>query len=130
MKAAATIYVTTLESMAAFYADCFAFDVVDAEPGEYALLDSDSWTLAVVRVPPDVAATISRSVPPARRESTPIKLTFDVPSLEETGARIADLGGRVEGAAWEFNGFRHRDMVDPEGNVGLLREPVAPLPER
>jgi catechol 2,3-dioxygenase-like lactoylglutathione lyase family enzyme len=125
MKAAATLYVTALDSMAAFYVDGLGFDVVDTAPGDYALLESDWWEIALVQVPPRIAEAITLEVPPRRRETTPIKLTFDVASIEGVRPRIANLGGRVEGEGWEFRGFRHRDVVDPEGNVGLLREAVA-----
>jgi catechol 2,3-dioxygenase-like lactoylglutathione lyase family enzyme len=126
VKAAVTLYVSALDPMAAFYADGLGFEVVDTAPGDYTLLESAAWALSLVQVPPRVAETITLEVPPRRRETTPIKLTFEVPSIEGVRPRIADLGGRVEGDAWEFRGFRHRDVVDPEGNVGLLREAVAP----
>jgi hypothetical protein len=100
--------------------------VVDDVPEEYRVLESASWVLSIVLVPPFVAEAMSLELPPLRREATPIKLSFDVPSITGARARIVELGGRVEGELWEFRGFRHRDVVDPEGNVGLLREAVDP----
>jgi catechol 2,3-dioxygenase-like lactoylglutathione lyase family enzyme len=126
MKAAATLYVMALDAMTAFYTDALGFEVVDAAPGEYAVLESASWVLSLVRIPSHLADAVTLDVPPRSREATPIKLTFEVASLEGPEPRIVDLGGRVEGHVWEFRGFRHRDLVDPEGNVGLLREAVAP----
>jgi predicted enzyme related to lactoylglutathione lyase len=122
---AATMYAKHLDPMAVFYATSFDMSEVASEPGDYRVLESDGWTLSVVQVPDDVADTIELSVPPARREGTPIKLTFDVASIAAAEATIAAHGGRVDGEAWEFRGCRHRDFVDPEGNVGQLREPVA-----
>jgi catechol 2,3-dioxygenase-like lactoylglutathione lyase family enzyme len=110
MKPAVTLYVTALEPMVAFYAEGLGFEVVDDVPEEYRVLESASWVLSIVLVPPFVAEALS----------------FDVPSITGARARIVELGGRVEGELWEFRGFRHRDVVDPEGNVGLLREAVDP----
>ena len=110
--------------MAAFYGTCFGMVEVAAEPGDYRVLESDSWTLTIVQVPAAVAATIKLDDPPARREGTPIKLSFDVVSIAAARRAITDDGGGVDDSMCEFRGFRHCDFVDPEGNVGQLREPV------
>jgi hypothetical protein len=47
--AAATVYVTALEPMCAFYEGCFGLTLVDFAAGEYCLLESDAWTLALER---------------------------------------------------------------------------------
>jgi len=62
--------------------------------------------------------------PPQARESTPIKLAFLVPSIDEALAAAGLLGGRVkEGSKrWQFRGHAIQDAVDPEGNVYQLRE--------
>ena len=124
MSCAATIYVKHLEAMVAFYEACFGFRVVDRGPGEYHVLQSRAWSLSIVQVPEEVAVSFEISIPPVRRASTPIKLTFDVSSIDAVRSTIAELGGRVDGTPWEFRGFRHCDCTDPEGNVAQLREPL------
>jgi predicted enzyme related to lactoylglutathione lyase len=126
VKGAATIYVKELEPMADFYGTCLDLRVVDGVAGEYRVLESESWTLSIVQAPPTVAAAIVLTAPPVRRESTPLKLTFDVPSIEGLRSTVARRGGRADAieSAWEFGGFRHCDCVDPEGNVVQLRERI------
>jgi len=125
VRSAATLYAKHLDAMAAFYGSCFGMKEVAAEAGDYRVLESDGWTLTIVQVPADVAATIELADPPARRDGTPIKLSLDVPSVTAVWQAILKGGGRVDDEVWEFRGFRHCDFVDPEGNVGQLREPIA-----
>jgi len=98
-------------------------EVVDAVDGDYQVLESSSWTLALVQVPADLARSIVISDPPRRRHDTPIKLAFDVPSVASHRKVIAQCGGRTDDTDWDFRGLRHCDFVDPEGNVGQLRAP-------
>ena len=98
MRCAATIFVKRLEPMASFYEACFGLKDVGGARSDYRVLES------------------------TRREGTPIKLSFDVPSIAAAQARIADLGGQVDDLEWEFRGYRHRDLMDPEGNVNQVRE--------
>jgi predicted enzyme related to lactoylglutathione lyase len=81
-----------------------------------------------VAVPEHIAATIGVSVPPIRRERSPIKLVFTVQSIEGMRDVVAGRGGLIDPTAtqWEFRGSIHCDGVDPEGNVIELLEPVAP----
>jgi len=118
------MYVSLLDRTAAFYQQCFGFEVVDDAPREYKVLESRAWTLSLVQVPADVAGSIILSTPPLRRENTPIKLAFYVPSIQAHRATIVEGGGRVDEAEWVFRGYRHCDFVDPEGNVGQLQESV------
>jgi predicted enzyme related to lactoylglutathione lyase len=60
-------------------------------------------------------------------KANPIKLTFDVASIEAARATIVDRGGRLDATEWEFRGYRHCDCVDPEGNVDQLREAISTL---
>jgi predicted enzyme related to lactoylglutathione lyase len=124
MTSGATLYAKHLEVMASFYRACFTMAEVAAEPGDYRVLESDTWTLTIVQVPADVAATIELVDPPTRREGTPIKLTFDVASMTAARRTISEGGGHVDEQVWDFRGFRHCDFVDPEGNVGQLREQI------
>jgi predicted enzyme related to lactoylglutathione lyase len=127
MRSAATIFAKYPETLACFYETCFGLEVADAAD-DLRVLESDDWTLSIVRVPPEVAVTITLADPPIRREATPIKLSFEVPSIATAQAAIIELGGRVDGLEWEFRGYRHCDFVDPEGNVNQLREAVTTNP--
>jgi predicted enzyme related to lactoylglutathione lyase len=112
--------------MRTFYERCLGLRVRDAA-GDYAVLESDAWRLSLVVVPSAVAATIQLSVPPRRREQTPIKLAFRVPRIDELRSPVAALGGQVDPSSseWEFLGFRRCDAIDPEGNVIQLLELLA-----
>jgi predicted enzyme related to lactoylglutathione lyase len=111
--------------MCSFYHECFGLEVAETAE-DYCVLESDAWTLSLVVVPEAVAATFRTSVPPARREETPVKLAFDVPSIEGLRPVMARLGGQVDSGEtqWEFRSLRHCDCLDPEGNVVQLREPL------
>jgi hypothetical protein len=67
--------------MRAFYLACFDMDLAD-EAEDYCVLESESLTLSLVVVPEHIAATIDVSVPPIRREGTPIKLAFGAVGIE------------------------------------------------
>ena len=124
MAAAAIVYVKDLARMRAFYERCFGLSVAAAGDDEFCILASDDWELALVTMPEAVAATVVISDPPARREQLPVKLAFDVESIEGLRAVLTSAGGRLDpiASAWEFRGSRHLDCIDPEGNVVELRE--------
>ena len=124
MAAAVIVYVKDLARMRAFYERCFELSAVAAGDDEFCILASDDWELSLVAMPEAVAATVVIGDPPARRERSPIKLSFDVASIEGLRAVITSAGGCVDPieSAWEFRGSRHLDCVDPEGNVVQLRE--------
>jgi predicted enzyme related to lactoylglutathione lyase len=124
VRGGSTLYVKHLESMSAFYQKCFGLTAVEEAPGDYAILESDSWSLSIVAVSDRRADAMQISDPPARREKTPIKLAFDVPSIDRLRSTMPLLAGRVDPVErqWQFRGFRHCDCIDPEGNVVQLKE--------
>jgi predicted enzyme related to lactoylglutathione lyase len=126
LTAAAVLYVRHLDQMRSFYQQCFGLDAVDTAEN-YCVLESASWTLSLVRIPDETAATILVAVPPRRRGEVPVKLTFEVPSIEDLRTMAPSLGGQVDPSTtqWDFRGSRHCDGVDPEGNVIQLLEPLA-----
>lgn len=119
MGAAAVLYVGTLELMRSFYEGCFGLTVIDVAD-DYCELRSEAWRLTLVRSPAADPVTI----PAIRRETTPIKLAFDVTSIDSLRPVVTRLGGRVDPAetAWEFHDALHCDLLDPEGNVVQLIE--------
>ena len=124
MTAAAVVYVRDLGVMRAFYETCFRMSVLETGGGEFCVLASEDWDLSLVAVPEVIAATWMITDPPERREETPIKLAFEVASIEELRPVVTGAGGRADpaGSAWDFRGFRHLDCLDPEGNVVQLRQ--------
>ena len=121
----AVLYVRDVGRVRAFYATCFQMTAVE-EAEDYCILESASWTLSLVAVPPHLAAGLDPTTPPRRREQVPVKLAFDVPSIDDLRPVAVATGGRIDPAdtQWEFRGARHCDGVDPEGNVLQLQEPV------
>jgi predicted enzyme related to lactoylglutathione lyase len=128
MAAGAVLYVTDLRLMRTFYERCFGMSAVKSGGDDFCVLASDDWDLSLVTVPGATAATIVITDPPARREDSPVKLAFAVPSIEELHAVVTGAGGQIYPAesAWEFRGQRHLDCLDPEGNVVQLRQRVPP----
>jgi predicted enzyme related to lactoylglutathione lyase len=125
MKSGAVIYVKDLDRMRSFYEACFHMEVADGAH-EYCVLESESLTLSLVKVPEQIAASLVVSDPPARRQEVPIKLAFMVASIDVLRTPFAEFGGVVDSATsqWEFRGGVHCDGVDPEGNVVQLVERV------
>lgn len=125
VTAAAVLFVGRLDPMCMFYQECFGLKIAEAAE-DYRILESEAWTLSFVATP-DAAAALPGSGPPDRREETPIKLAFQVPSIERLRPLMARLGGQLDAAEtqWEFRGQRHCDCLDPEGNVVHITEPLA-----
>jgi predicted enzyme related to lactoylglutathione lyase len=123
MKAGAVLYVKQLDRMSRFYRECFRLRTA-TRADDHCVLESDAWTLSLVVVPDEIAAAIHLTAPPRRREGTPIKLAFEVPSIDDLRLTVAGLGGRVDPreTRWDFAGSSHCDCVDPEGNVIQLLE--------
>jgi predicted enzyme related to lactoylglutathione lyase len=125
MAAAGVIYVLDVARMAAFYQSCFGMSPAEPDDDDgYCVLESGDWELSFVRMPADIAATVVITRPPRRRSETPLKLAFEVPSIDRILPVITAAGGQAEpaGPAWDFRGYRHLDCLDPEGNVVQLRE--------
>jgi predicted enzyme related to lactoylglutathione lyase len=123
MSASCVIYVVDLPKMGAFYEQCFGLVTV-ASDDSYRLLESEAWTLTLVKAPSRIAATITITDPPRRRADAPVKLTFAVRSIATTRARAAELGGQIDSSdtQWVFLDSLRCDGIDPEGNVILLRQ--------
>jgi predicted enzyme related to lactoylglutathione lyase len=122
-RAAAVLYVKDLKRVCAFYAGVLGL-TIDHADDEYAVLESPMFQLVILAVPPSIAASIEIADPPRRREDTPIKLVFFVPSISAARSAAERLGGKLNPAAseWQFQGHRICDGYDPEGNVFQLRE--------
>ena len=120
---AIVLYAKDLERVATFYRRVVGLDVVEAADG-FVVLSSAGSELAVVRMADAVAEAVTIADPPERRSDTPIKPVFTVPDLE-TARRVAlACGGTPDPSesSWTWRGFRHLDVVDPEGNVLQVRQ--------
>jgi predicted enzyme related to lactoylglutathione lyase len=126
MVAAAVLYVKDLAVMKTFYEDCFGMSAVESGQEDFCVLESGHWELSLVRIPAAIAATFVVADPPERREDMPVKLAFEVASIDRLHTVVTGAGGQVDpsGTAREFRGNRLLDCLDPEGNVVQLRQPL------
>jgi predicted enzyme related to lactoylglutathione lyase len=124
MAAGAVLYVQDLRVMRAFYEACFGLSAVECGGDDFCVLASGGWELSLVTVPEAIAATYILTDPPERRAESPVKLAFEVASIEELRQVVTGAGGQTDppGSAWDFRGFRNLDCLDPEGNVLQLRQ--------
>jgi predicted enzyme related to lactoylglutathione lyase len=125
VKSAVVVYVKDLRRMRSFYQVAFNMVAID-ESDDYCVLESEVLTMSLVAAPERIAAGITLSDPPLRRENVPIKLAFGVNSLDDLRPVLAELGGAVDPpqTQWSFRGGIHCDGVDPEGNVLQLVQPI------
>lgn len=119
----AVIFAKDLGRLAAFYQGLLGLSAAQVE-ADHIVLDGPGLQLVIHAIPAAIAADIHIETPPQRREDTPIKLFFQVPSLDLARARAAALGGALNPPeqVWSARGFRACDGHDPEGNVIQLRE--------
>lgn len=121
--AAAVIYAKDVSRVSAFYARVANLAIAHEE-ADHACLESAALQLFIVAMNPQVAARVHIAQPPVPRENTALKFIFPVASLSAARRFAADAGGVLKPAEseWTFNGHRHCDGHDPEGNVFQLRE--------
>lgn len=121
--AAAVIYAKDVARLGAFYADVAGLSIMHAE-ADHTSLESASLQLFIVAMNPAIAAKVQIAQPPVPRENTALKFIFPVTSLAAARKLAAEAGGSLKPASaeWAFNGYRHCDGCDPEGNVFQLRE--------
>jgi len=119
----AAVYAKDARRLAAFYAAALGLARVE-EGASFVLLAAAGIELAVVQAPPAIAEAIVLTDPPAVREDTPVKLSFQVEDVEGVRPVVARLGGGLAApdAAWSWRGQLHLDGWDPEGNVFQLRQ--------
>lgn len=125
-QAAAVIYAKDVARVSAFYASVAGLAVTHTE-ADHASLESPALQLFIVAMNAGLAATVHIGQPPVVRENSALKFIFPVASLAAARELAAAAGGALKPAqaAWAFNGWRHCDGHDPEGNVFQLRERAA-----
>lgn len=119
-RAGLFIYGKDFERLATFYEYVLGMSRLRAT-GEMVVLGSPDIQLIVHELPPEIAATVTISIPPVRRDSS-LKFFFTVPSIAAAAAQAAAFGGKVLPEQWQGPGFRVVNALDPEGNVFHLRE--------
>jgi len=122
----AVLYVHDLEPLAAFYRECIGLTLAEAGDG-YLELRADGLALWLVHGPQAPGADTDRDGSVRWRSEVPVKLAFEVGSIDRVADAITASGGAMAKASWSFAGYRRRDAVDPEGNVIQLLEPLVKL---
>ena len=123
MKTEAVIYVADLDAMTEFYRR--GIGLLDGEAGDgYRGLEAGCATVWLVRAGQGMIRGLDGESRPPRSEA-PIKLAFQVRSIEQVAPAIISLGGSIKPNSWQFAGYNRRDAVDPEGNILQLLEPLA-----
>lgn len=87
------------------------------------VLESPDIQLLVHAIPAPIAAQITITSPPQRREDAALKFFFTVDNLALAGEHIRQLGGELFAERWSAPGFSIAHAMDPEGNVFQLRAP-------
>ncbi len=122
------IYAKHLEPLAHFYELLLGMTRIHSA-ADLVVLQSPQIQLVVHAIPPQIAETISIASPPQRREETPLKFFFTLPSLATAAAQAQTLGGEVFPEQWQGSSFLVRNACDPEGNIFQLRESIPEIPE-
>ena len=122
-KAAAVLYAKNLQRLAAFYARVSRLSF-SRSTKDHVVLESESFQLALVQIPEQIAESIEIQQPPVRRENTAVKLVFFIENIADVRAVVSDEGGELNPVEreWIFDGNRVCDGHDPEGNVFQFRE--------
>lgn len=120
-RAGLFIYAKDKNKLSHFYAEVAGMKKLKETP-ELTVLESPDIQLLVHSIPANIAASITITTPPEKREDTALKFFFTVASLEETRAQAAALGGEVWHENWEGPGFLVCNAMDPEGNVFQVRQ--------
>lgn len=117
------LYARDLERLASFYQSLLAMSRVHASAELVVLqIPASDMQLVIHAIPVPIAATITITSPPVRREDTALKFFLTVPSLPEARTLAASLGGEVYAEQWQGPGFVVANACDPEGNIFQLRE--------
>ena len=122
-RAHVALYALDVAKLARFYTDVVGFEIHEVDDG-FTTLHSPTLELVVVRIRPEHAHGITVTDPPVRREDTPIKVSFVVPSLEAARELAPRYGAVVDPPEqeWTWSGFTRCDGHDPEGNVVQLMQ--------
>src|SRR5262245_27874870 len=105
--AGAVLYAKDIHRVSRFYSELVGLRIVQQQTRSV-ILESSSFQLVIVAPSPAIAAQITISLPPVRREDTALKLCFAVPDIAAAREAATRLGGELNGPEreWEFQGQR------------------------
>ena len=122
----AILYAKNIARVSEFYVNMCGFEITDLKP-DHIVLETSVFQLVVVSVPKEIADELEIASPPVRREDTPIKLIFFVPSLKSVRSLAVQFGGKLDDTEheWRLGDYLVCDGHDPEGNVVQFRAKYA-----
>lgn len=121
-RAGLMLYAKDVARLERFYGDIAVMRRLHADD-HIAVLESADLQLVLHVIPPHIAADITITTPPQRREDTALKFFFTVDgTLDALAPRIAAHGGVLFEERWNGPGFVAANAMDPEGNVLQVRE--------
>ena len=113
----AMLFVNDLARMTAFYTEVLGLTVVaETRLENWVEFRSNGSTFSLHAIPAEIAAGITVEAPPAPRERSVTKLTFQVADVNATLSKIAAMGLPLLRRPWG-----EVEATDPEGNVFALR---------
>lgn len=117
------IYAKDKARVSAFYRETLGLTAEEEQPS-HDLLTGPGIDIVVHTIPPAYSADIHIATPPALREDTPLKPSFQVANLAATRAAAERSGGGLSSPerAWHYRGQTVLDGYDPEGNVVQFRQ--------
>jgi len=112
-KIGALIYGKNIEGLSTFYIELLGM-IKLRETNEFISLDANGLNIIIHEFPADVPTNFDRQ--------NTVKLFFSVNSLENSHAKVKELGGLVHKGVWKSPIFSVCNVSDPEGNIFQLRE--------
>lgn len=111
------LFVTDLERMTAFYTEVLGLTVVpETRLSNWVEFQSNGSRFSLHAIPAEVSAGITIETPPAPRERSVTKLTFQVADVDGTLTKIEAMGLPLLRRPWG-----EVEATDPEGNIFALR---------
>ena len=98
-RAGLFIYAKDLSRLAGFYESLLGM-LCPHSAVDLVILRSPDIELTLHAIPASIAATISITSPPERREEAALKFFFTVPSIANVAAMAPSLGGEVLPGQW------------------------------
>jgi hypothetical protein len=116
------VYAKDVAKVVEFYRRTLSVVAIEETPG-FILLAGNGIELSVVRIPQQIAETITIASPPVLREATPVKCSFLVANLDAVREAAIATGGGLgpRESVWIWRDMLHLNGFDPEGNVVQFR---------
>ncbi len=116
------LYVKDLPRMVEFYEGSLGLKPIgETRLDTWVEFDAGGSRFALHAIPPRIASQIEISAPPQPRETSPLKLIFEVADSAVEASRLAALGVTILQRPWGT-----WDGIDPEGNIFQIITAQAP----